>query len=1026
MTRFSPAEAKLARLLSSIEETTELAANKIAEAKTNHDSRLSDLAQFVSRVDNAVGRARADVPPKYWSSASDPSLIPDQVLEGGRFGLVAELERVATDIQRQAMAPKRRDRKRVREKIPLLNGLAAAARARIRSDQDSERELLPMVISGAERNRDARLAELRREIEAFQGEVAGVSPPWDDESWRSPSVPDSIGPFMPIGSVLSDQPDGQWSLPAIVSLPLNRPIVVTASQNRAAAHSLLLAAATRLMVSHPPGQVRFSFVDPTGMGSTVSSLLHLGLQDDKLIGGKAWSSERHIDELLVDLTQHMETVIQRRLRSDFDDIEAYNRLAGEISEPYRIVLVFDYPKHFTDNATHLLQAVLENGPRCGVIPLLHVEGQPESREHLALDRVEGLQVTETAGGLTSSSFGDPKWRLTPEATSDSGGVTTTAALAERWGEAAADVEAIEVSAQGVLELLRTPRRGRNWSSDQAQPVDLADASTWWRRNAVEGLAVPIGRSGANEVQMLELNDMSPHGLVVGRTGMGKTNLFHVLVSQAAILYSPDELQMYLIDFKEGVEFRTYAENALPHARVVAIQTIRDFGLAVLRSVDDERERRSELFKDAGVTHLSGYRGLGNELPRLLVVIDEFQEFFAIEDRLADEAARLMELLVRQGRIYGIHLLLGSQNLRQLHTFGGALGQMPLRVVFPCDASDGRLALGDDNEAARYLSRPGEAILNAAGGKEDANRPVQVTYLPIDDLEQIGARLRSHALQGGRDLTPRVFEGRHVPKLHERVRDFGTPGHDVRLWLGEPVSLDGPVAAVLRRQSGAHALLVERSDERLRAMLATLLAGFTIDEQLGLKLRVILLDGDPQRPPGSGDVVPELVEAGGYETIRPQTALEEFKALRDEINVRLHTGSYSVTTVLVLHQLKALRDLDPDAFPAYDDTEPALHDVLAEIVREGPAVGVHVVATADTVGRLEQRLGRDARRDMALRVAPRLSEADSVSFFGNANGQDLRQGVTLLFDVDDGEGTPFMAFEAPSAAELSNMTKGEPK
>ena len=84
--------------------------------------------------------------------------------------------------------------------------------------------------------------------------------------------------------------------------------------------------------------------------------------------------------------------------------------------------------------------------------------------------------------------------------------------------------------------------------------------------------------GHARLQHLELGSgTAQHVLIAGKTGSGKSNLLHVLITNSALLYSPDHLQLYLIDFKKGVEFKIYASYQLPHARVIAIESEREFG-----------------------------------------------------------------------------------------------------------------------------------------------------------------------------------------------------------------------------------------------------------------------------------------------------------------------------------------------------------------------------------------------------------------------------------------------------------------
>src|SRR6202012_2324118 len=128
--------------------------------------------------------------------------------------------------------------------------------------------------------------------------------------------------------------------------------------------------------------------------------------------------------------------------------------------------------------------------------------------------------------------------------------------------------------------------------------------------------------------------------------------------------SPDQVEFYLIDFKKGVEFKCYASKRLPHARGVAIESDGEFGLRVLRLVDEGLKRRGDMFRKLGIQDVAGYKRAGGKepMPRSLLLIDEFQEFFVDDDAVAQTASLLFDRIVRQGRAFGIHVLLGSQTL----------------------------------------------------------------------------------------------------------------------------------------------------------------------------------------------------------------------------------------------------------------------------------------------------------------------------------------------------------------------------
>src|SRR5207237_10443040 len=101
-----------------------------------------------------------------------------------------------------------------------------------------------------------------------------------------------------------------------------------------------------------------------------------------------------------------------------------------------------------------------------------------------------------------------------------------------------------------------------------------------------------------------------HVLFAGKTGSGKSTLFHVIITNLALSCSPEQVEFYLIDFKKGVEFKCYAEKRLPHARVVAIESDREFALSVLQRVDEELKRRGVLFRAPCVEDFPGYQKAG--------------------------------------------------------------------------------------------------------------------------------------------------------------------------------------------------------------------------------------------------------------------------------------------------------------------------------------------------------------------------------------------------------------------------------
>ena len=334
---------------------------------------------------------------------------------------------------------------------------------------------------------------------------------------------------------------------------------------------------------------------------------------------------------------------------------------------------------------------------------------------------------------------------------------------------------------------------------------------WWTGDAADGVEVPLGRAGAMKLQLLSLGrGTSQHVLISGKTGSGKSNLLHAIITNVALWYSPDEVEMYLVDFKKGVEFKAYSQNELPHARVIAIESEREFGQSVLERLDAELKRRGDIFRELGVQNLAAYRKARPDeiMPRVLLVIDEFQELFVEDDRIAQNAALLLDRLVRQGRAFGIHVLLGSQTLAGSYSLPRAtIGQMAVRIALQCSEADAHLILSEENTAARLLKRPGEAIYNDANGLYEGNHPFQVVWLPDNEQDAFLGRVRQ--LAAGRDYKadpPIVFEGNAAadPRDNRLLEEVLAAGHSptkttaIKAWLGAAIAIKDPTAASFPR------------------------------------------------------------------------------------------------------------------------------------------------------------------------------------------------------------------------------------
>jgi len=882
--------------------------------------------------------------------------------------------------------------------------------------------------------------QIESEIQRLTRINAQRFPDWQDEGWRDWTPPRDFSDVVRFGqldidmrSIMTelarsgrftlDLPEA-FAVPALLSSPHQRSMLIQAGRaGREQAIRSLQAVMARLLTAMPPGRVKFTLIDPVGLGQSFAGFMHLADHDESLVNSRIWSEPQHIAARLTDLTEHMENVIQKYLRNDFETIDQYNAQAGELAEPYRFLVVSDFPTGFSAEAIARLASIAASGARCGVFLLIF----HDVRQSLP----SGTHVEDLQAGCVTIEHRDGRWvwndqvyERFPLSLDGPPPESLLTKVVNIVGEAARDASRVEVPFETI-----------------APPEDKR-----WTRSTVEELSVPVGRTGATRLQSVTLGrGVAQHALVAGKTGSGKSTLLHVLITNLALWHHPDEVEFYLVDFKKGVEFKAYADLGLPHARAIAIESDREFGLSVLQRLDAELERRGELFRKHGVQNLSGYRALPDHtpgkqtLPRTLLLIDEFHEFFSEDDKIAQDAALLLDRLVRQGRAFGIHAFLGSQSLGGALGLGrGTLGQMAVRIALQCSEADSQLILNDDNAAARLLTRPGEAIYNDQGGALEGNSPFQISWLSDAKRDEYVREAAALANQRGVKRPPTiVFEGNAPAELeknqplaalldHESNAQFPGAGAPTA-WIGEPVAIKDPTALVLRRQAGANALIVGQQDEAALAMCAAAMISLAAQHPADAA-RFVLFDGSTADSPLHGRLT-AVAEAMPHETRdvawrQTEAAIADLDA---EVKRRLDLddATNEPPVFIFIYGLQRYRMLrkGEDDFSFSMDDEPAApkpDKQFAELLKEGPAVGVHVVAWCDTPNSVDRTIDRTLMREFDYRVLFQMSATDSSNLIDTPAANALGLYRAICYSEERGTMEKFRPYALPTPALLDRV------
>lgn len=277
----------------------------------------------------------------------------------------------------------------------------------------------------------------------------------------------------------------------------------------------------------------------------------------------------------------------------------------------------------------------------------------------------------------------------------------------------------------------------------------------WFATTENGIDIRPGLYNGDEPIAMTLGDDCVHGLLAGRTGSGKSNALHVLITALMYEYAPWELNINLADFKI-VEMSKYGNTQYkledgkfmdvpaPHVCKIAATDSMEYVLSIMYDMYEKMDIRQKVFAALGIQKLSQYRKMFDVvLPREILIVDEFQQMYELATpRQADTINQLIKMITKLGRATGYHLLFASQSMSGT-VRGDVLANFKLRMCLPAGEEISTMVLG--NKAASELTGSksrGYLIANAEGGAENYNLEFKVPLVAEandkehGDLEEI--------------------------------------------------------------------------------------------------------------------------------------------------------------------------------------------------------------------------------------------------------------------------------------------------
>jgi hypothetical protein len=744
-----------------------------------------------------------------------------------------------------------------------------------------------------------------------------------------------------------------------VSVPLldeSHLAITSAPKTRATVDAIVQNLLMRVLSTFEPGAVRVHLWDIGQLTAVLPDLYPLSRTSALTLYDPG-----ALDDLLDELAGHIRRIHASAMQSGNASLRDIRLATGQRGEPWRIAVLFGNGEPLEPERVRDLKRVVSGALAAGIsLVLVDIPTVPSA----AVETISLLDERRAISSMTGT-------------------------------ELVVDLDSPMPSAQVMRAATRiaealVAKQGGPRSFADLLPTELG------KENSARELRAPIGFYEGEPVEVV-IGDASPHALIGGPSGSGKTNFLYSMLGSLAARYSPEELALYLLDFKEGVSFAGLAPGRkdaswLPHAKLVGVNvnTDREFGLALLRFLADELRRRSAAAKEHEVTNLADLREQdpGGHWPRIVAVIDEFQYLFAGRDGVTAQATQLLEDIARRGRSQGIHLVLASQDVAGIEAFWGkpaVFEQCTLRIAMP----KARRVLAEANTAA--VSAPKwHAVLNHDSGVAHGN---QLAHIPDASTKDVFVKLQHRLWEryAGDYRQPRLFDGAHSPVL-EGAAAFSAlkPTGNPRALLGQSIDVTDIACGVeLPSSPGRNVAVLGAATAEALSIMDSAARSLARQHEPGA-VRFLLSCPIATCLPAVTELGERLTAEGHtVELVAAEDLGSRLGALADGLSQQ------DEARVLLLYGVDA-------ALPALEAKQPGVLksglDQLRLVLKQGPGRGLHTVGWWRSVARLKDTLGFAGTDDIGSWAALDVQGNDLAPF---AAGQLVqwspRPGRALFFD-----------------------------
>ena len=625
----------------------------------------------------------------------------------------------------------------------------------------------------------------------------------------------------------------------------------------------------QFLLSFPANRINFCLIDiDNKMGfSQFKSLTKI---NNNILFNGIIRDDRQLENTIKDMEQAMYKIDDDILSyNNVEDIYEYNKRFEANPQNVHLFVLVNYPTGMRDDTAKRVMKIIQNGNKAGIFSIIINNractlspGYKQNEYDQFVENASKSSLVINKNGQTFNLNLGVKNHFVPKK-----GITISslASIVDMLKDSA------ESNRQKVVKL-----------ETMFEDTDKIAASPKGIPSSAEVLDIPIGARGG-DVQNLLLKttgDGSAHAVVIGGTGSGKSNLLHAIIMSACYKYSPEELNLYLVDFKGGVEFKYYEANKvkekqMPHIKLTGLTSDLEDGVAILNNLHKELRRREDEFRKCRVEDIVQYRNLGYKIPRLFVIIDEIQELFEQDDRLGQKAIDILRELFKKGRAFGINILWASQNIPNAPGLKDkVLSQIGNRISLRLNEPDDALDIKIDPKVVRNLNRPekGLGVINdirygnesvefRVAYAESSEKRQRYSQEIIDKWKKVAEQTEQEPLFiVGDDDEPSPIMGNTIYNIVPKKEDIVSKSFDnYTIQLGQDYVTGKPFDINLAlRENKMNLLLAGYDVEMLRDMMGYSLLSVIMNQMTNADCvtegtKVYYANGEMINPKNSGDL-----------------------------------------------------------------------------------------------------------------------------------------------------------------------------